>query len=115
IETGYASDPDAADFADSRAEVIFRIAEEALRNIDRHAHASHVHVALRDGGNGTIELSIADDGVGFDTTLPHAGHYGLVGIKEQAQLIDAELSLTSVAQRGTTLRLSLRVGPELQS
>ena len=115
VAVSYASDPCAASFADSRAEVVFRIAEEALRNIDRHAHASHVGVTLRDGDDATIELTIEDDGVGFDPASLHPGHYGLVGIREQAQLMDAELSLTSAARRGTTLRLRLRVGPELRS
>jgi signal transduction histidine kinase len=114
VEARYASDPRAASFADSRAEVVFRIAEEALRNIDRHAHAAHVDVTLRDGEDATIELVIEDDGVGFDPASPHPGHYGLDGMEEQAHLIDAELRLTSAAQQGTRLHLRLRVGPELQ-
>jgi nitrate/nitrite-specific signal transduction histidine kinase len=100
--------PHAASFADSRAEVVFHIAEEALRNTDRHAHAPHVDVALRDCDDASIELSIEDDGIGLDTASPHPGHYGLVGVREQAQLIDAERSLASTVQRGTSLRL--RVG-----
>jgi signal transduction histidine kinase len=115
VDVSYSTDPFAASFADSRAEVMFRIAEETLRNIDRHAHASHVDVALRDCDDATIELCIEDDGVGFDAASSYSGHYGLVGMREQAQLIDAELSLTSTPQRGTSLRLRLRVGAELQS
>jgi signal transduction histidine kinase len=115
LEVRYIGDPRAASFADSRAEVVFRIAEEALRNIDAHAHASRVDVGLRDSDDSTVELTIEDNGVGFDPTLPHPGHYGLVGMQEQAQLIDAELSIESTPQRGTTLRLRLRVGPELHA
>jgi signal transduction histidine kinase len=115
VEVRYVSDPHAASFADSRAEVVFRIAEEALRNIDRHAHASHADVILREGDDATIELVIEDDGVGFDPAAPHPGHYGLEGMKEQAHLIDAELRLTSAVQQGTRLHLRLHVGPELQS
>jgi signal transduction histidine kinase len=113
IAASYASDPHAASFADSRAETVFRIAEEVLRNVERHAHASHVTVALRDSDDGAIELTIADDGIGFDPTTPRPGHFGVVGMHEQAQLIGADLSLTSAAQRGTTVRLHLRVGPEM--
>ncbi|MCM5681929.1 histidine kinase [Schlegelella sp. S2-27] len=105
----------AASFADSRAETVFRIAEEALRNIDRHAQASHVDICLQDGDNGTIVLTIADDGVGFDPALPHPGHYGVLGIREQAQLIDAELDLHSAPGAGARLQLRLRVGPELRA
>ena len=115
VEVRYTSDRHAASFADSRAEAIFRIAEEALHNVERHAHASQVDVSLLDGADGAIELSIDDDGVGFDPAAPQARRYGLLGIREQAQLIDAELSLTSEVHRGTSLRLRLRVEPESYS
>jgi len=114
LEVDYRADAAAASFADARAETVFRIAEEALRNIDRHAQASHVGVSLCDVGDGTIELTIADDGVGFDPAAPHPGHYGVLGIREQAQLIDAELDLQSEPGRGARLRLRVRVGPEMR-
>lgn len=107
--------PRAASFADARAETVFRIAEEALRNIDRHAQASHVEVSLQDVGDGTIVLSIVDDGVGFDPAAPAPGHYGVVGIREQAQLIDAELELHSAPGQGARVQLRLRVGPEMRA
>ena len=113
LEVRFSADPQAATFADPRAETLFRIAEEVLRNVDRHAQASHVQVDLKDLDNGTIELDIADDGVGFDLATPHPGHYGLVGIHEQAQLIDADLELRSSPGAGTAVRLRLRVGPEM--
>jgi len=115
LEVRYSADPQAASFADPRAEGLFRIAEEALRNIDRHANASHVDVTLKDADDGTIELAIADDGVGFDPAELHPGHYGVIGIREQAQLIDAELELHSEPGAGATLRLRLRVGPEMRA
>ena len=113
LDVNYDADPQAASFADPRAETVFRIADEALRNIDRHAQASRVDVSLRDAGEGAIELTITDDGVGFDPAAPHPGHYGVVGIREQAQLIDAELDLQSRPGAGAKLRLRLAVGPEL--
>lgn len=115
VTVRYDAAPRAASFADARAETVFRIAEEALRNIDRHAQASHVDVCLQDGDNGTIALTIADDGVGFDPAAPHPGHYGVLGIREQAQLIDAELELHSAPGAGAKLELRLRVGPELRA
>ena len=114
LDVHFEADRQAASFADARAEGVFRIAEEALRNIDHHAHASHVDVKLQDLGDGTIRLTIADDGVGFDPAAPHPGHYGVLGIREQAQLIDAELELQSAPGAGATLRLRLRVGPEMR-
>jgi signal transduction histidine kinase len=115
LEASYSADPQAASFADARAETMFRIAEESLRNIDQHAQARSVRVALKDAGDGTIELSIADDGVGFDPAAPHPGHYGVLGIREQAHLIDAELELRSAPGAGATVKVRLRVGPEMHA
>jgi signal transduction histidine kinase len=114
LEVCFTADPQAASFADARAETMFRIAEEALRNIDRHAQAKSVAVTLKDLGNRMIELSITDDGVGFDPAALQPGHYGVLGIREQAQLIDAELELRSAPGAGATVHVRLRVGPEMR-
>ena len=105
----YEADDAAARFADTRAEVVFRIAEEALRNVDRHAQATRVDVSLKDAGDGFILLTVADNGMGFDTAAERPGHFGVTGIREQAQMIDAELALESAPGAGTTLRLKLRL------
>lgn len=107
----YACDPEAARFGDERAETLFRMAEEALRNIERHASASSAAIQLRDGADSELELSIVDNGVGFDQTLARPGHFGLVGLREQAQLIGARLKIDSDA-RGTRVRVALRTAPE---
>jgi signal transduction histidine kinase len=107
------ADPDAARFGDERAETIFRMAEEALRNIESHALARKVGVSLTAAGGTQLELRIEDDGVGFDPQAPHPGHYGLVGLREQARLIGAELRIDSRRNDGTTLWLSLRIAPEI--
>jgi signal transduction histidine kinase len=104
-------DGDAARFGDERAEVIFRMTEEALRNIERHAGASRLQLRLTTDGAHLL-LSIEDDGIGFDPALLRPGHFGLVGLREQAQIIGAELSIESAQDRGTTLRLELRIAPE---
>jgi signal transduction histidine kinase len=107
------TDPDAASFGDERAETIFRMAEEALRNVERHAMARHVAVTLATVGATHLELRIKDDGVGFDPQASHPGHYGLVGLREQAQLIGADLRIQSTRGAGTTLCVSLRIAPEV--
>lgn len=114
LAVDFSSESRAASLADARAEALFRIAEEALRNVERHAMASLVRVRLRDVADGQLELSIEDDGVGFDPGASHPGHYGLVGLREQARLIGAELSIQSTPHKGTTLRLSLRMLPDLR-
>jgi signal transduction histidine kinase len=115
LDVRFAADSQAASFADERAETMFRIAEEALRNIGQHANASHVEVSLKDAGDDAVELVIADDGVGFDPGAPHPGHYGVLGIREQAELIGAELELRSTPGGGASVQLRLRVGPEMRA
>jgi signal transduction histidine kinase len=111
LEVDIAIDADAARFGDDRAEVIFRMTEEILRNIERHAGASRLRLNLAADG-AQLKLSVADDGIGFDPSAQRPGHFGLVGLKEQAQLIGAELSIESVPDRGTTVWVALRVAPE---
>ena len=115
LAVDFDSDPRAASFADERAETLFRIAEEALRNVERHAKASHVRVSLRVADDGRLTLSIEDDGVGFDPGASRPGHYGLVGLREQAQLIGAALSIQSAPRAGTTLRLALDMRPDIEA
>jgi signal transduction histidine kinase len=112
LNVDFSADAAAASFGDQRAEVAFRIAEEALRNIERHASASRVSIALNSPATGQLQLEIADNGVGFDAGLVRPGHFGLVGLREQAQLIGALLDVDSAPGRGTRLRLTLRIAPE---
>jgi signal transduction histidine kinase len=109
----FVSDNEAARFGDERAETLFRMAEEALRNIERHAMASRVTVTLSMKNETHLCLRIDDDGIGFDTGLSRPGHYGLVGLREQAQLIDAELHIRSAPNEGATLSVTLRIAPEV--
>jgi len=60
-----------------------------------------------------LKLSIEDDGVGFDPGAPRQGHYGIVGLHEQAHLIGAHLCIDSAPGRGTTLTVTLRMTPEM--
>ncbi|MDB6085661.1 MAG: hypothetical protein JWN43_3542, partial [Gammaproteobacteria bacterium] len=109
----FTADSEAARFGDERAETLFRMTEEALRNVERHAMASRVTVDLAMVSETHLRLRIADDGIGFDTRTSSPGHYGLVGLREQAQLIDADLQLDSAPNRGTTLTVTLRILPEM--
>jgi signal transduction histidine kinase len=112
LDVEFAVDNEAARFGDERADVIFRMTEEALRNIERHARASRVNVELRSVNGAHLALKIADDGIGFDLGLTRPGHFGLIGLREQAQLIGAEFTIKSAPGQGTTLELQLRIAPE---
>lgn len=112
ISGEFTADTAAANVGDERAETIYRIAEEALRNIERHARATRVTMSLRIVGATHLEFQVEDNGVGFDPQAIAAGHFGITGLREQAQLIGAGLELRSVYNSGTTVRLNLRIVPE---
>jgi signal transduction histidine kinase len=112
LDVEFAVDNQAARFGDERADVIFRMTEEALRNVERHARASRVNIDLRSVNGEHLTLKIEDDGIGFDPAVTQPGHFGLIGLREQAQLIGAELEIKSAPSLGTTLKLKLRVAPE---
>jgi signal transduction histidine kinase len=108
----FTSDGEAARFGDERAEVIFRMTEEALRNIERHAGASRVDIRLHSDNGTQLALRIEDDGVGFDPRAVRPGHFGLIGLREQARLINAELDIDTEPNLGTRLKIVLRIAPE---
>jgi PAS domain S-box-containing protein len=92
-------------------ETLYRIAQEALHNTVKHAHARTVRLALRTSSQ-RIELEIADDGVGFDTEAAaeaRAGHLGLQSMRERAEAHAGSCELHSIAGQGTmiTVRLPL--------
>ncbi len=88
-----------------------RIALEALRNIEKHALATSVAVRLRIANGTHLQLLIEDNGVGFDSNAVLPGHFGIVGIREQADLIGADVRIDSVRNQGTTVLVSLPLSP----
>ena len=107
----FSAEAAAAGFGDERAETILRMAQEALRNAERHARATRIAVRLQSTGGGELELCIEDNGVGFDTNASRPGHYGLVGLREQAELIGAQLAIDSRPNEGTVLKVSWSLSP----
>jgi two-component system sensor histidine kinase UhpB len=86
--------------------VVYRVAQEALTNAVRHSRARRISLALA-AQNGTVELTVRDDGAGFDPEAAADGA-GLRGMRERAVLIDAGLDVTSSVGHGTTVRLRIR-------
>ena len=84
--------------------VIYRVAQEALANAGRHAHARSVALALDVIGE-AVELRIRDDGVGFDPVACHGDGLGLGGMAERARLVGGDLDLRSSPGSGTELTL----------
>jgi signal transduction histidine kinase len=91
-------------------EAVYRIAQEALHNIARHAHARHVDVAL-DQPPGEIVLRISDDGRGFDSGASFPGHLGLRSMRERAAAIGAELEVQSAPSQGTRMIVRVPLTP----
>jgi two-component system sensor histidine kinase UhpB len=83
--------------------VIYRVAQEALTNSARHAHATHVELELQ-LDDGAVVFRIVDDGQGFDVTAPISS-YGIRGMRERAMLIGARMQIDSSAPRGTEIVL----------
>ncbi|MEJ2747292.1 MAG: GAF domain-containing protein [Anaerolineae bacterium] len=90
---------------------VYRIVQEALTNVIRHAQASRVDVILNQGPHGLI-IIIEDDGVGFDPSTAANDetindHLGLIGIRERAEMLGGMLVVESVLGNGTTLKIEV--------
>ena len=90
--------------------IVYRITQEALTNVAKHAQARHVWIRLAAGGQ-AVDLTIRDDGVGFDpeqaARLLKDGHFGLVGMRERAEMGGGRMDLDSRQDHGTTIHLTL--------
>jgi two-component system sensor histidine kinase UhpB len=83
---------------------VYRIAQESLTNVARHAHATQVTVALHAGGDSVV-LRVVDDGRGFANGLEE--HGGLRSMRERALLIGADLAITPATPTGVEVRLEV--------
>jgi len=95
---------DAALLDEEKQTVIYRVAQEALANAGRHAHAQSVGLALEIDGEAAL-LRVRDDGVGFDPVASRGEGLGLGGMAERARLVGGELDLRSSPGSGTELTL----------
>ncbi len=102
-------------------EALYRIAQEALSNVVKHAGATYVQLQLATDGRTTV-LSITDDGRGFTTSVEHTGEHavqmgglGLLTMRERAAAIGAAIRIDSAAPRGTTIEVMVPAEPELRS
>ncbi len=84
----------------------FRILQESLHNVTKHARATHVDVSLH-ASNGTLSLAIADSGCGFDREQHDTAGIGLVSMDERARSIGGRLTVDSMPGEGTAVRLSV--------
>jgi signal transduction histidine kinase len=91
---------------------LYRMAQEALSNVQRHAQASQAWLSVTFDPH-QVEIRVRDDGRGFRVPdhpgdFVQAGHFGLLGLSERADLIGAELSLLSTPGKGTRVTIQLK-------
>jgi two-component system sensor histidine kinase UhpB len=109
VRLGTAGDPD--ELPEVVQTAIYRVAQEALTNVTRHAGATVVEMDLEEE-QGSAELRVRDDGGGFDPSIAartaseaQGGGLGLVGMVERARLVGGELDVRSAPGGGTTITL----------
>ena len=89
---------------EKRATEIFRIVQESLTNISRHAEASEVMVTLERAGSHYL-LSVCDNGQGFDPAVRKEKSFGLIGIRERALMLSGEADISSAPEQGTSIKV----------
>ena len=89
--------------------VLYRIAQEALNNVGKHAGATQVSIVYR-AEDSQVELVIQDDGQGFDPDQPAAGRIGLRSMQERARSIGADLRIRSVPGGGAAVKVAWQPG-----
>jgi signal transduction histidine kinase len=86
---------------------VWRITQEAVMNVERHARASHVDVRWTCDGSGAV-LEVVDDGTGMALDrVGGPGSYGIVGMRERAEAIGATLEIDSTRGEGTAVRCKI--------
>jgi signal transduction histidine kinase len=94
---------------------LYNIAQEALNNALKHAHANSVQIHLRFGENET-EMEISDDGVGFEPAVEGmGGGFGIPGMQERSQKIGGKLQIISTPGKGTSVNVQVPVNANEQS
>jgi len=87
--------------------VAYRVVQEALSNVARHAQASRVKVTVMGCNGAEVKVTVTDDGNGFDPAKLDNGRSGLAGMRERALLAHARIDMRSTAGEGTTVELTL--------
>lgn len=110
----FRADPAANNLPRELRTICFRITQEAITNVVRHARAKKVWVELR-RGTAELDLGIRDDGIGFDVTAAqqapeHKFHLGLLGMHERAELLKGKLQVRSNPGAGTEIHARFPLG-----
>jgi signal transduction histidine kinase len=102
LRTSFSSSVENVSIDMGRATAVFRMFQEMLTNVARHANASRVKVAVDVEGN-TLIVTVQDNGRGVPSAKPAASSTGILGMRERASLLGGELDVVSKPQQGTTV------------
>lgn len=105
VETDLCPEPD---LPLETKEELYRIAQEALHNIVKHARASKVYLRLT-GTDTDIALEVSDNGIGFDPAAPYPGHLGLRSMRERANRLRGSVDIDGAPNEGTRIRVRIPV------
>jgi signal transduction histidine kinase len=97
---------DLASLSDSQKIVLFRVVQEALSNVRKHSAASKVSISLRSKRT-FVDLTVTDDGCGFDPKGLDTDRLGLAGISERVRLLGGAVEIETTPGAGTTVRATL--------
>lgn len=106
IESDFWVEGDLSGLSDSQKIVLFRVAQEALSNVRKHSEATSVSVALRSRRT-FVELTVTDDGRGFDPRRLDSDRLGLAGISERVRLLGGAVEIQTNPGDGTLVRATL--------
>jgi len=95
------------ELTNAQASAVFRIVQESLTNVAKHAQAAHVDIAI-ERDDGALVVRIEDDGVGFSLQAPRKPNsFGLLGLRERASLLGGEVTIESAPGEGTMVEVRL--------
>lgn len=101
------SDPEDIALNQALSIAVFRIFQEALTNIARHANATRVKIILKEK-SGKVELTVRDNGKGItEKQISDARSFGLIGMRERVHSFRGDLRITGTPNKGTTVRVSI--------
>jgi signal transduction histidine kinase len=106
IETELQVEGDLTSLSDSQKIVLFRVVQESLSNVRKHSEADRVSVVVRSRRT-FVELTVADDGCGFDPRGLDTDRLGLAGISERVRLLGGAVEIETTPGDGTTVRATL--------
>jgi PAS domain S-box-containing protein len=101
-------DRESSELDEARSMAVFRIVQESLTNIARHACAGNVKISLQVAGNDYL-LQVSDNGRGFDPEIPKKKSFGLIGMRERALMLGGEVDIDSAPGRGTTVKVRIPI------